>query len=136
MRARILPLLLIVISGKIQAFEFPIEVIEFIDNAKVVAFLDETDIDKRSYWEPFTGVPPLSMTDALGAIHDHLAADPELGKATLSGIELKQIPHHERYWHYLVKLQTRMDDKPHSRYFIVLMNGKVIPGLMEPETVK
>jgi hypothetical protein len=136
MLARILPLLLIVFSAKIQAIEFPLEVIEFIDNARVVAFIEEADIDNSSYWEPFEGAPPLSMTDALNAIHEHLAADPDLGNATLAGIELKQIPHHENCWHYLVKIQTRSNAKPRSRYFIVLMSGKVISGLREPETVK
>ena len=135
MRSRLLPLLLM-LSGNIQAFEFPIEIIEFIDNARVVASINESDIDKTSYWHPFEGAPPLTMTDALDAIHEYLAADPDLSNATLSGIELKQIPHHEKYWHYLVRMQSRATDKPGFRYFIVLMNGKVIPGLREPQTVK
>jgi hypothetical protein len=136
MRARLLPLILLLASGKLPATDFPIEVIEFIDNARVVAFLDATDIDTSSHWQPFAGPPPLSMTDALTAIHGHIADDPELADATLSGIELKRIPHHENYWHYLVRLQARPGIKPHARYFIVLMSGKVLPGLREPEPVK
>lgn len=136
MLTRMLPLLFALFSGSLQAYEFPIEIIEFIDNTRVVAFVNEVDIDKALYWVPFEGSPPLAIADALKAIRGHIASDPKLADATLTGIELKQIPRHEKYWHYLVKLRSQADDRVRSSYFIVLMDGKVIPGIREPETLK
>lgn len=137
MRMRILPVLVLLgCSTKLPAVQFPVEVIEFMDNARVVASIEAVDIDASAQWQPFSGAPPLSLTAALDAVHKHLAADPTLADATLSGIELKQIPHHENHWHYLVKLQAHNADNPRPHYFIVLMNGKVIAGLREPQAVK
>jgi hypothetical protein len=136
MQSRMLLLLLLLFSANSQAYEFPVEIIEFIDNAKIVASVSEGDIDEKLYWQPFEGPPPLSIAGALDAIQKHIASDPQAGTAELTGIELKRIPHHSRHWHYLVKMSSQVDGKPQPRYFIVLMTGKVIPGLREPETVK
>ncbi len=131
-----LPLVLLFVSGTSSAIEFPIEIIEYIDNTKVVAFVNEDDIDKSLRWSPFETPPPLSMTDALKLVQKQMAMDPELANAHLTGIELKPIPHHDGQWHYLVKLKNQVGDKPHARYFVLLMNSKVIAGMREPETVK
>jgi len=136
MLLRVLPLLLIIFSGNIQASEFPIEIIEYIDNTKVVAFINESDIDRKLPWLPFKGALPLTVVDALKAIQEYVASDPELMNATLTEIELKQIPRHEGYWHYMVKMKTQINNKSLPHYFIVLMNRKIIQGLREPETLK
>jgi hypothetical protein len=136
MRSRILPLLLITFCTNTQALDFPVEVVEFMDSARVVAALDAADIHDSARWQPFETAPPLSLVDALHAVHEHLAGDPDLADSTLAGIELKQIPHHKGHWHYLVRMQTHTPAGAASRYFIVLMNGKVIPGLREPQAVK
>ncbi len=136
MPSRMLLLSLFIFSANIQAYGFPVEIIEFIDNARIVASIDEGDIDDALYWQPFEGAPPLSIAGALEAIQKHIASDPEAGNASLTGIELKQIPHHKKHWHYLVKMRIEVDGKPKPRYFIVLMNGKVITGLREPQMVK
>lgn len=133
---RVLPFLLVIASNYAQAYELPIEVIEYLDNRKVVAFINEGDIDKTQHWTPFEEAPSLTVEGALKAIKQYAAADPEYAKATLTGIELKPIPHHEGYWHYLVKLKTPFNDTFRSHYFIVLMNGKVISGIREPDTVR
>jgi hypothetical protein len=36
----------------------------------------------------------------------------------------------------MVKLKVMHDDISQARYLIVLMNGKIIPGMKEPETIK
>jgi len=136
MLLRVLPLLLIIFSGNIQASEFPIEIIEYIDNTKVVAFINESDIDRKLPWLPFKGALPLTVVDALKAIQEYVASDPELMNATLTEIELKQIPRHKGYWHYMVKMKTQINNKSLPHYFIVLMNRKIIQGLREPETLK
>ena len=136
MLVRILPLLLILFSAKLQAMEFPLEVIEYIDNSRVVAFINESDIDKTLPWTPFTGAPPLSLNDALGLTQKYATTGLKLKNATLSEIELRQIPHHKNYWHYLVKMQASVDEKMRNYYFIVLMNGKIISGIREPQSIK
>lgn len=136
MLSRILPLLLILFSGLARAYDFPIEVIEFIDDAKVVAFVDETDIDEALDWTPFEGSPPLTIAGALAAIREHIATDKNLADATFAEIELKQLPNHPKHWHYLVKMRSQESDAPHSIFFIVLMNGKVITGIREPQSLK
>lgn len=137
MLSRILPpLLLVLFSANALAQEFPVEVFEYIDNTRVVAFVNEADIDKTLHWTPFEGPLPLTLTDALKAIQDYVATCPELTDAVLSGVELKPVPHHEGYWHYLVRMKTFTNGRPLSHYFIVLMDGKIVAGLREPEMVK
>lgn len=136
MQARLFYLLLIAFSTRTLAMDFPVEVVEFMDSARVVAALNAADIDDAARWQPFETAPPLSLADALTAVHAYLASDPELADSTLAGIELKEIPHHVNHWHYLVRMKTRTPGAAGSRYFIVLMNGKVIPGLREPQAVK
>ena len=136
MFSRMLPLLLVLFSANVLAREFPIEIFEYIDNTRVVAFVNEADIDKTLHWTPFEGPLPLTLTDALKAIEAYIKTNPELTNAVLSGVELKPVPHHEGSWNYLVRMKTFADGKPVSHYFIVLMDGKIVSGLKEPEMVK
>ncbi len=133
---RSLPLLVMLFSGKVLAYEFPIEVFEYVDGEKVVAFINERDIDKSLHWVPFEGSPPLTLVDALKGIRKYMVSDPDLVDAALTEIELKRIPHHEKHWHYLVKMKSEADGKSRSHYFVVLMNGKIILAMVEPEPLK
>lgn len=121
---------------KALAYHFPVEVFEYIDNTKVVAFINEEDIDKTLHWSPLEDPLPLTLTEALKAIQAHIANDPDLKDAVLSGAELKPVPHHKGYWHYLIRMKTDNGDKPVSHYFIVLMDGKIVTGIREPEMIK
>jgi hypothetical protein len=136
MLSRFLPLLFIFFSGCLHAYEFPIEIIEFMDNNRVAASINEADIDKSVDWVPFESAPPLSVAEVLKAIKDYLAERGEMTNAILDEVELKRIPHHEKHWHYLVKLHAPDEDRQHSSYFFVLMTGKVIPGVKQPQSVK
>lgn len=136
MPSKLLPLLALLFSVKILAYEFPSEIIDYIDDTKIVAFIKEGDIDAASTWSPLEASPPLTMYGALENINEYMASDTELAKASLVGIELKQIPHHKRYWYYLVKMRTTHNDTPEHRYYIVLMNGKIIPAIREPGSIK
>jgi len=133
---RSLPLLVLLFSGKVLAYEFPIEVFEYVDGARVVAFIEERDIDTSLHWTPFEGSPPLSIADALASIQKSLAADPGLADAAFTEIELKRIPHHEKHWHYLVEMTTNTGGDRKYHYFVVLMNGKVIQAMVRPEPLK
>jgi hypothetical protein len=133
---RVLSVILFLLSTTIQAVEYPVEVIEYLDNTKIVAFLNESDIKKTPQWTPLSSEPPLTIAGAIDAVQKHIKPVKDLSKMNLLGIELKQIPHHKNYWHYVVKTRTKSGDLPVSHYFVVLMNGKVIPAIKEPESVK
>ena len=130
----VLPLVLS--SVTVHASEFPIEIIEYVNQTKVVTFINEEDIDKAAAWVPFEGPPPLRIADALALVQKFIAPDPEMAGSQLTEIELRRIPHHESHWHYVVRMKVHTGGKPRSRFFIVLMDGKIIPGLREPEAIK
>lgn len=136
MYKRLLPAMLALASINAQAFEFPVEIIEYIDDAKVVGYVQSNDIDTSLNWAPFHGAPPLTIEQALHRVMDFIQGDTTLDNAQMVGIELKPIPEHAGYWHYLVKLKYGDDDQRHAHFFMVLMDGKVISAIREPQSIK
>jgi predicted HTH transcriptional regulator len=136
MLLRILPLFILLISGDIYAYEPQLEIIEYIDDIKVVAFVKESDINKTMEWVPFEGTLPLTLESALKSVQEYMASQPKMSDAILKEIELKRLPQHKKYWHYIVKMKISSNGKKQSSYFIVLMDGKIIPALEEPEMLK
>ena len=136
MYKKLLPLLVLLFSGKALAFEFPIEVTEYFDDVKIVAYIDKSDINEVSHWIPFEKQPPLSIYDALQAVKKFMISNSVFGDATVTGIELRRIPHHEIYWHYVVKVKYKDKENIRPHFFVVLMDGKVISAIREPESIK
>jgi len=136
MLKKLLPLLLLILSKNTLAFDFPIEITEYIGDIKISADINKNDINASPQWTPFESKLPLSIAEALAAIKTYLSTDSELIEATLTGIELKQIPHHESHWHYLVEVSCTNEDKIQPHFFIVLMDGKVIPALKRVNSIK
>jgi len=136
MLSRPLFLVFLFFSHNLYAYEAPLEIIEYMDNTKIIAFIDEADMNKTKDWQPTDGVPPLTINGALKAIKKQASAYPELEDTVLSEIELKPIPRHEQHWHYIVKMKSKHNTKSQTHYVIVLMDGKVYPGLKEPEMLK
>lgn len=133
----LLPLLAAMLVGaKAQAVEFPIEIQEYMDDIRLVAFINQSDIDQTAQWKPAAGPPPLSIAEVLELLKQRAASNPKMKDAVLTEIELRQIPRYENYWHYVVKMRHQENGKPKPLYFVVLMNGKIIPGLREPESIK
>ncbi len=131
-----LALLLAAVALQARAYQLPVEIFEYADDVKIVAFIDKKDIDESQNWRAFESAPPLSVNDALAAVKRHInARQPEIGGATLETIELRQIPQHPGHWHYMVKLKNG-DPKHPYHYFVVLMNGKVVPAVHEIAAVK
>lgn len=124
-------------SGQVLAVEFPIEVIEYMDDTKVVAFVSQTDIDAASTWNPMKSDAPLCVTEALAAVKKALASYPvDIGAIELASIELKEFPHQPGHWHYLVRLKKQDPEAAHPAFYVVLMNGKAIPATREPQAYK
>ena len=127
---------LLLLSSSVFAFKFPIEMIEGIDGARVIIYVNEGDIDSGVRWTPFDGAPPMSLVDALATVQAHLAKSPGMQDATLKEVQLRRIPRHENEWHYMVVIRAMSDGKPVFHYYAVLMSGKLIPAIREPESYK
>jgi ABC-type dipeptide/oligopeptide/nickel transport system permease component len=79
----------------------------------------------------------LSISSALQAITDlYKVNKTELMVESIKEIELRKLPHYEQYWHYLVKVKSNDLEKVKYQVYVVLMNGKVIPALLETESYK
>lgn len=135
MKHMYLLLLLAIFSGNAQSSS--IEIIERFDDIRVVAFVKEGDIDNYPLWHPLTEAPPLSISAAIEAVNNlYKVNDAELIVESIQEIELRKIPNHKKYWHYLVKVKGNDDEKVKYQVYVVLMNGKVIPALIETESFK
>jgi hypothetical protein len=129
-------LVLLLVSADIRAVEFPIEVFEYVENARVVAFIDESDLDASARWHPFEAPPTLGIEGVTVAIRNYIESEQDLSGAAVTEIELRQVPLREKDWHYIVKLKTEDDQGTRFHYLVVLMNGKIIPAIREPEPLK
>lgn len=129
-------LVLFMLAMNARAYELPIEIFEYVDNAKVVAFVHESDLVEATRWHPSKGAPPLTVKDVVTAVDSYIKATESLKGATLEEIALRKMPRHEAQWHYMVKLKTEKEDVTHYHYMVVLMNGKIIPAMREPESIK
>ncbi len=136
MTKNLLPILILLFSTQVLAIEFPIEISEYIDDVKIDAFINKEDLEKTSQWTPFESSPPLTINQALTAILNDEKSEINLNNASVIGVELKPVPHHKSYWHYLVKIKTISEEGSEPHFFIVLMDGKVIPAIKEPDSIK
>jgi len=136
MFTRVLPALLLLMSSSVYALEFPSEIIETLDDTTIIAYLNESDINKTAKWRPSASEPPLSIAGAVAELQRYITANPHPGKESLRAIELKQIPRHKHYWHYLVRTRVKNEGGTANHFYMVLMDGKVIPAIMEPESYK
>ena len=68
---------------------------------------------------------PLSIDDAIAAVQE-FGNEPN-AEFAIDRIEIKPVPKHANHWHYLAN-----DAKvTHYDLYIVLMDGKVIPAMIE-----
>ena len=133
MNYRWLTVFLITFSANAQPYQFKTEVIEQFDDVKVVAFVSEADIEHSMQWDPMKEPPPLSIEAAVNAINkQYLESTNGSGSLLVTEIELRQLPQHKNYWHYIIKGKADSEDI----YYFVLMSGKVIPAIVETESVK
>jgi hypothetical protein len=129
-------ILMLLFSSQVFAVEFPIEISEYIDDVKIDAYINKEDLNKTSQWTPFESSPPLTINQALTAILNDEKSEIDFSHAQVIGVELKPVPRHKSYWHYLVKIKTVSEDSTEPHFFIVLMDGKVISAIKEPDSIK
>jgi len=130
MHYRYLFIFIISISLNIHAFEPKIEIFEQFDNLKMVAFISQEDMRNNPDWNPNVEAPPLTISGAIKAVKNF---SKKLNP--IKEIELRSMMDYKNKWHYLIKSS---DDSKNSKYdiYVVLMSGKVIPGIIEPQGYK
>ncbi|HEC18751.1 MAG TPA: hypothetical protein ENI97_05350 [Gammaproteobacteria bacterium] len=116
---------------------FPLTIIEPFDEGKIVMYVAESDIEQSPAWLPGEGAPPLSIENLIKAIEKYRAGMPRLAEDTVHEIALKPIWHHEKQhrWYYLVQMKSA-EGHGHRHYLAVLMSGKIISAIKEPEAYK
>ncbi len=130
---RWLSLAIIVLSASAHAFQSKVEIFEQFDDLRMVAFISEKDINSSPEWNPNIEVPPLTVFQAIKAVRD--LNKPSNFTGAIKEIEIRPVPKYDKHWHYLIKIKN---DARKTKYdiYVVLMNGKVIPAIIEPQTYK
>lgn len=121
------------LSTTAYAFQPKVEIVEQFDNLRMVAFIDMMDIDTNPEWHSALGAPPLTVSGAIKAVNEYIKDSDSA--VDISEIELRPLPGDEKHWHYLVKIAN---DAKKTKYdiYVVLMNGKIVPGIIEPQGYK
>jgi len=120
------------------ATQFPLEIIEHFDDTKIVIYVQQSDVDQAPTWQPGRGAPPLSVEQLVKAVTTHNAGNPDLSDLQIRKIELKPVLRNPKRnsWYYLLRLKAIRDGRPEIEYVAVLMSGKVLPAIREPDPYK
>jgi hypothetical protein len=131
-------MLVIMTSSAFATVPWPLEIIDHLDNATLVIFVNESDIESSPKWSPDTGKPPFGLEEMLQAIGEWKKRNDCSAADRIEKIELKPIAHHEKEgrWYYLVQIKNVEKGQHSHRYLAVLMNGKTIAAVQEPESYK
>lgn len=123
---------LLTLVSSAQAFQPKVEIVEQFDNLRMVAFVAEQAIDGSPVWDPQSQPLPLQVDGAIRAVRDFNKSSTA---TKVEEIEIRPVPGHETHWHYLVKVANPDKVTKHDIY-VVLMDGQVIPAMIEPQGYK
>ncbi len=131
-------LILLVVTGAVNAAPWPLEIIDRLDDARIVIYVNESDIEQSPVWNPADGAPPFGLKDLMKRVAAWEKKNRGPDTDGIEKIELKPIAHHEKQgrWYYLVQLGDKLNGKPTHRYLAVLMSGKTVAAIREPESYK
>ncbi|NOY66035.1 MAG: hypothetical protein GXP13_01325 [Gammaproteobacteria bacterium] len=128
---RLLLIAILVLSTNVYAYQPKIEIIEQFDNLRMIAFISAKDVNTSPQWNPDLGTPSLTVGEAVQAVRNFTRSTNIIVKE----IEIRPLPNYEAHWHYLIKVVNN-EMKTKFSIYVVLMNGKVIPAIVEPEGYK
>ncbi len=133
-----MPLALLIGTGTVQATPWPLEIIDHLDETKIVIFINESDIEAAPKWNPDDGAPAFGLKDVLQSVKQWKQKNDCSDEDRIEKIELKPIAHHEKQgrWYYLVQLKNVEKSAHAHRFLAILMNGKTTAAVMEPEALK
>jgi len=118
---------------------WPEEIIDSMDGQRLVVFLPNADIAASPQWMPAEGVsPPLTIAEAIAHLTQWMTTDPRYQDDEIHEIKLTPIRHHEQEhrWYYLFQLRRPGDGARKAMYAAVLLNGKIVPAIVEPSSIK
>ncbi len=118
---------------------WPEEIIDSMDGRRLVLFLPNEDITASPQWLPADGAPPpLDIAGAMAQLKEWMAGDPRYRETEIHEIKLTPIRRHEKEnrWYFLFQLRHSDGGKPKAIYAAVLLNGKVVPVIVEPASIK
>jgi len=123
-------LLGLVLSCNASALQSTTGLFEQFGDFRLVVYVEDQDIVSSPPWNPDSDALPLSVTEAIQALKDF---NRNLDSSnSIVEIDLRPVPNYEEFWHYLI--EVRDDDMSNNfSVFVVLMSGKVIPAIIEPE---
>jgi len=131
--SRWIPLVLLTLAVNAYALTPTVEIVEQFDDLKMIAFIGEQDVNDNPQWNPDEGAPPLTISQAIQSIRAFNKASAKTG--AIKEIELRPVSRQDNRWHYLIKLENKVSAAKFD-IFVVLMSGKVIPAIIEPQTYK
>jgi hypothetical protein len=119
-------------AGIAQAASLPAEVVENLDQYRIVLYLNDTQIDSIPAWRPGEGGPPMSLEAAVDSTLEWVGANELYRDASIYELKYKPVHNYEALnrWYYLVEL--RMQDG-RKRFLAVLPDGTVVPANEEPD---
>ncbi len=131
-------LLLFALTGAVSAAPWPLEIIDRLDDTRIVIYINESDIEQSPVWDPARGAPGFGLKDLMKSVAAWEKKNKGPDADGIEKIELKPIVHHEKQgrWYYLVQLRDKVDGKRTHRYLAVLMSGKAVAAIREPESYK
>ncbi len=135
MFTKLLPVaLLFGLFANTYAYQFPLEMIDYMDDTTIIVYAKKSDIDSSSTWMPGESAPPLSIAQLVTKVDAWLQSQKGMHDLKVNEVELKKVQKHEKdnYWYYLVQLKHKKE----IQYIAVLMNGKVLPAIKEPKSYK
>lgn len=127
------------VAGVAQARYWPITSVEYLDDKRVVLYIDDQELENGPQWNPEMRELPLSVYDAVSLAKDWAAKNhPDYDAFDVHEVVLKHIATHEhhRRWFYLIYLDAKVGGRfvPSAHLFAaVLFDGKVIPAVEEPK---
>ncbi len=124
---------ILLLSSNANAYQPTVEIYEQFDNLKMVAFLDKNEINASPIWNPDLTPIPLTVDEAIQAVKEFTKDAPVSG--AIREVEIRPLPKHEKHWHYLIKIA---DESMITKFaiYVVLMDGTVIPAMIEPQGYK
>ena len=128
-----LTVLIFVFSANAYSYQPKVEIIEKFDDIRMVAFIDMEDVNNNPEWMPGNNAPPLTVAEAIEAVNS-FNNKTKTTKPVVE-IEIRQMPKQKNNWHYLIKAANSAMKSKYDIY-VVLMNGKVIPAIIEPQSYK
>ncbi|BAS67330.1 MAG: hypothetical protein DSY43_04500 [Gammaproteobacteria bacterium] len=127
---RYLLIFIIAVFSNAYAFQFKVETVEQFDDLNIVTFTNPEDMRNNPEWNPNLEAPPLTVNEAIQAVKKFTKS-----LKPIKEIEIRTIPKHKNQWHYLIKVANKSMKSKYNIY-MVLMNGKVIPAIIQPQGYK